>query len=136
MSSIPKHMVLHSRIPQSLIMRIINSHFSKHTSGSLLDNGQVFPNSDEDDSEIPVLYAHMPNGTVRFFVLKIKIACQYLEFIVISDRKAISSQPLSALSVLEFIFKHIFALRILLTSEPIWVVLFEVFRLHLKPPEN
>jgi hypothetical protein len=32
----------------------------------------------------------------------------YIEFTIISDRKAIPSQLLSSLSVLGFIFKHIF----------------------------
>jgi hypothetical protein len=47
--------------------------------------------------------------------------CQNLQFAIISDRKAISLQLLLSLSVLEFIFKHIFTAKILQTSEMVVV---------------
>jgi hypothetical protein len=55
----------------------------------------------------------MKNKMPFLWLCWVKIACQNLKSAIISDRKAISSQLLSSLSVLEFIFKHIFALKIL-----------------------
>ena len=82
--------------------------------------------------------------------------CHYLEFVIISDSKMISSQLLLSLSVLELIFKHIFppnfsnfiALQRIQKSEyrfdlanfnfkqfcihPNWAILIAVFGLHFQ----
>ena len=44
--------------------------------------------------------------TLKFELQKVTISCHYMEFVIISDRKVISSQLLLSLSVLGSIFNH------------------------------